>query len=147
MGYYVSGEGNLTIKNKNLPAAYEALMALQDAPDEGKHGGSFSAKETRRWYSWMPEDLRTIPTVQDVFRELGFEVEVDGDTGDVLIGRYDSKMGQEEVFFIAAAPFIEDGEYEWNGEGAEFWKWTFKEGKMFLHTGTRAYTYATVLTA
>jgi hypothetical protein len=51
------------------------------------------------------------------------------------------------VFFIAAAPFIEDGEYEWQGEGAEFWKWTFKEGKMFLHTGTRAYTYATILSA
>jgi hypothetical protein len=147
MGYYVSGEGSLTIKNKNLPAAYEALMALQDAPDEGKHGGSFSATETRRWYSWMPEDLRTIPTVQDVFRELGFEVEVDGDTGDVLIGRYDSKMGQEEVFFIAAAPFIESGEYEWQGEDGVFWKWSFHEGKMFHLDGTRSYGHASIVSA
>jgi hypothetical protein len=147
MGYYVSGEGNLTIKNKNLPAAYAALMALQNAPDEKKGGGSFSATETRRWFSWMPEDLTTIPTVQDVFRELGFEVEVDGDTGDVLIGNYDSKIGDEETFFIAAAPFIESGEYEWKGEDGEFWKWTFHEGKMFHHTGTRAYTHATIVSA
>jgi len=147
MGYYVSGEGNLTIKNANLPAAYAALMALQNAPDEVKHGGSFSATETRRWFSWMPEDLTTIPTVQDVFRELGFEVEVDGDTGDVLIGNYDSKIGDEETFFIAAAPFIESGEYEWKGEDGEFWKWTFHEGKMFHHTGTRAYTHATIVSA
>lgn len=145
MGYYVSGEGNLTIKNANLPAAYAALMALQNAPDKMKHGGSFSAKETRRWFSWMPEDLTTIPTVQDVFRELGFEVEVDGDTGDVVIGNYDSKIGDEETFFAAAAPFIESGEYEWKGEDGEFWKWTFHDGKMFHVSGIRAYANASIV--
>lgn len=145
MGYYVSGEGNLTIKNANLPAAYAALMALQNAPDEVKHGGSYSAKETRRWFSWMPEDLTTIPTVQDVFRELGFEVEVDGDTGDVVIGNYDSKIGDEETFFAAAAPFIESGEYEWKGEDGEFWKWTFHDGKMFHVVGARNYGNAYIV--
>jgi hypothetical protein len=145
MGYYVNGNGQLRIKAENLPAAYAALMALQDAPDEMKHGGSYSAKETRKWFSWMPEDLRTIPTVQDVFIELGFEVEVDSDTGDVLIGNYDSKMGQEEVFFAAAAPFIENDEYEWTGEGGEFWKWSFTDGKMFHLSGTRSYSHASIV--
>ena len=147
MGYYVSGQGQLRIKNANLPAAYEALMALQDAPNENKHGGSYSAAETRYWYSWMPEDLRTIPTVQDVFRELGFEVEVEGESGDVLIGNYDSKMGQEEVFLAAAAPFIEDGEYEWVGEDNAFWKWSFHGGKMFHLQGTRAYSHSSLVSA
>jgi len=147
MGYYVNGNGQLRIKAENLPAAYAALMALQDAPDENKQGGSFSAKETRRWYSWMPEDLRTIPTVQDVFIELGFEVEVEGDTGDVLIGNYDSKMGQEEVFFAAAAPFIEDGDYEWQGEDGAFWKWSFTDGKMFYLSGRRSYDHASIVSA
>lgn len=147
MGYYVSGQGQLRIKNANLPAAYEALMALQDAPNENKHGGSYSAAETRYWYSWMPEDLRTIPTVQDVFRELGFEVEVEGESGDVLIGNYDSKMGQEEVFFAAAAPFIESDEYEWTGEDGDFWKWSFTDGKMFYLSGTRSYSHASLVSA
>jgi len=147
MGYYVSGQGQLRIKNANLPAAYEALMALQDAPNENKHGGSYSAAETRYWYSWMPEDLRTIPTVQDVFRELGFEVEVEGESGDVLIGNYDSKMGQEEVFLAAAAPFIENDEYEWTGEDGDFWKWRFADGKMFYLSGTRSYSHASLVSA
>ena len=145
MGYYVNGNGQLRIKAENLPAAYAALMALQDAPDENKQGGSFSAKETRRWYSWMPEDLRTIPSVQDVFIELGFEVEVESNTGDVLIGNYDSKMGQEEVFFAAAAPFIENDEYEWTGEDGDFWKWSFADGKMFHLSGTRSYSHASIV--
>lgn len=148
MGYYVNGNGELRIKNANLPAAYEALMALQDAPDENKHGGSWDASgKTHSWYSWMPEDLRTIPTVQDVFRELGFEVEVEGESGDVLIGNYDSKSGQEEVFLAAAAPFIEDGEYEWVGEDNEFWKWSFHGGKMFHLQGTRAYSHSSLVSA
>lgn len=148
MGYYVNGSGELRIKNANLPAAYEALMALQDAPDEDKNGGSWdSSGKTHSWYSWMPENLRTIPTVQDVFRELGFEVEVEGESGDVLIGNYDSKMGQEEVFFAAAAPFIEDGEYEWVGEDNEFWKWSFHDGKMFHLQGTRAYSHSSLVSA
>ena len=148
MGYYVSGEGWLRIKNENLPAAYEALMALNDAPAEAKRGGSWGGGvegRTAAWFSWMPADLRTIPTTQDVFRELGFEVEVDGKTGDVLIGHYDNKTGQEDVFFAAAAPFIEDGEYEWQGEDGEFWKWQFVGGKMFHVSGTRSYSHASLV--
>lgn len=143
MGYYVNGEGELTIKKECLNYAYEAMMALQEKPAEGKRGGGGG----KAWYSWMPEDLRTIPTVQDVFRELGFEVEVEGESGDVLIGNYDSKMGQEEVFFAAAAPFIEDGEYEWKGEDGEFWKWSFHGGKMFYLSGTRSYSHASLVSA
>ena len=39
MGYYVSGNGQLRIKKDNLDKAYEALIALQSAPDEAKMGG------------------------------------------------------------------------------------------------------------
>jgi hypothetical protein len=141
MGYYVSGNGELRIKAENLGKAYEALMALQDAPDKAKRGGSYSANERRYWFSWMPEDLRTIPDTKSVFAELGFEVESD-ENGDLLIRCYDNKTGQEEVFFAAAAPFIEEGEYEWQGEDGEFWKWSFHDGKMWLHTGSRSYTHA-----
>ena len=146
MGYYVNGNGELRIKAENLDKAYEALMALQDAPDKAKRGGSYSANERRYWFSWMPEDLRTLPDTKAVFAELGFEVDSD-ENGDLLIRCYDNKTGQEEVFFAAAAPFIEEGEYEWQGEDGEFWKWTFHDGKMWLHTGTRAYTHASPVEA
>ena len=34
MGYFVKGTGDVRISKENLAAAYDALMALQDAPDE-----------------------------------------------------------------------------------------------------------------
>ena len=142
MGYYVSGNGELRIKKENLDKAHEALMALQDAPPKAKRGGSSGGdKAPRFWYSWMPEDLRTLTDTKAVFAELGFEVS-DNEDGDLLISCYDNKTGQEDVFFAAAAPFIEEGEYDWTGEDGEFWRWEFRDGKMFLLSGQRIYTHS-----
>jgi len=139
MGYYVSGNGSLRIKSENLGKAYEALMALQDAPSKAKRGGSSGGSEAPRfWYSWMPEDLRTLADTKAVFAELGFEV-VDDESGDLLIRCYDSKSGQEDVFIAAAAPFIEDGEYEWTGEDSDFWLWKSEDGRMYVRYGKREY--------
>lgn len=140
MGYYVEGNGYLVIKKENLAAAHEAIMALQDAPDSAKRGGAYfsGGKQTASWYSWMPEDLRTLPDTRSVFETLGFEIE-ESDNGDIVIGHYDSKIGQEEVFFAAAAPFIEDGGYEWTGEDSAFWTWEFIGGTMFRREGHRSY--------
>jgi hypothetical protein len=146
MGYYVNGNGELRIKAENLGKAYEALMALQDAPDKAKRGGSSGGSEAPRfWYSWMPEDLRTLPDTKSVFGQLGFEVLGD-ENGDLLIRCYDNKMGQEEVFFAAAAPFIESGDYEWKGEDGDFWAWEFEGGKMFVRYGRRTYGDAEEIT-
>ena len=146
MGYYVSGNGSLRIKAENLGKAYEALMALQDAPPKAKRGGSSGGSEAPRfWYSWMPEDLRTLPDTKSVFAQLGFEV-VDDENGDLLIRCYDNKTGQEEVFFAAAAPFIESGDYEWKGEDGDFWAWEFEDGKMFVRYGRRTYGDAEEIT-
>ena len=134
MGYYVSGEGEMVIKKENLAAAYEAMMALQDKPDAGKRGGGGG----KAWFSWMPDDLRTIPNAAEVFSKLGFEVLEDDEF--IVIGRYDSKNGQEDVFIAAAAPFIEDTEYDWTGEDGEFWRWEFIGGKMYCREGKRSWS-------
>ena len=140
MGYYVNGNGALRIKAENLDKAYEALMALQDAPPKAKRGGSSGGgQEPRYWYSWMPEDLRTLADTQAVFSELGFETRIEEPTGDLIITCYDNKSGQEDVFFAAAAPFIEDDEYEWTGEDNDFWLWKFEDGRMFVRYGKREY--------
>jgi len=129
----------MRIKKENLDAAYKALMALQDLPDEAKGGGSSGGgKMTRRWFSWMPEFLTTLTTTKEVFEELGFEVAEDKD-GNIDIARYDNKTGQEDIFVAAAAPFIEDTEYEWIGEDGEFWLWVFEGGTMYVRFGNREY--------
>lgn len=139
MGYYVNGNGQLRIKKENLGKAYDALMALQDAPPKAKRGGRSGGGEAPRfWYSWMPENLRTLTDTKAVFAELGFEVN-DDENGDLVIGGYDNKTGQEDVFFAAAAPFIEEGDYEWTGEDGVFWKWEFYDGKMYSRGGGRMY--------
>jgi hypothetical protein len=85
----------------------------------------------------MPADLRELADTKAVFEQLGFETM--DHHGDLVITCYDNKSGQEEVFFAAAAPFIEDGEYEWTGEDGAFWEWTFVEGKMYQRDGIREY--------
>ena len=141
MGYYVNGNGHLVIKKENLAAAYEALMALNDAPASAKRGGSYSGGEQHSsWFSWMPADLRELPDTKSVFERLGFET-MDYD-GGLVITCYDNKSGQEEVFFAAAAPFIENGSYEWTGEDGAFWQWEFVDGKMYQRDGIRDYLEA-----
>jgi hypothetical protein len=136
MGYYVSGSGNVRIKKDDLGKAYEAMMALQERTDL-MGGGSYSAEKTTKFFSWMPENLRTIPNAKDVFLSLGFEVQ-DEDDGGILIFAYDSKIGDERWFFAAAAPFM-SGEFEWTGEDGEKWKWMFEDDKMIEWTGVNVH--------
>jgi hypothetical protein len=140
MGYYVKGTGNVLISKENLAAAYDALMALQDAPDESKSGGAWSGGTyTQRWYSWMPADLRSLPDTKAVFDELGFDT-VYQENGDLLIIAYDNKTGQEELFFAAAAPFITtNSEMYWEGEDGLLYKWEFVDGKMIWLDGYANY--------
>jgi len=136
MGYYVSGNGNVRIKKDELGKAYEAMMALQERTDL-MGGGSYSKEKTTKFFSWMPEYLRTIPNAKEVFLALGFEVQ-DEDDGGILIFAYESKIGDEKWFFAAAAPFM-SGEFEWTGEDGERWKWMFEDGKMIEWTGVNVH--------
>lgn len=132
MGYYINTEDiNITIPKGKVDAAYKAVIALGDMPNEMKRGGS----STERWFSWMPGDLTTLLTFEDVFTSLGFEVEVK-ENGDIALGHYSSKLGQEDLFCDAIAPFVTDGSYcVWKGEDDTYWKWTYSDGKMLVTDG------------
>jgi hypothetical protein len=139
MGYYITGHGQLKVKAEDLDKAYQAMLTLQDRNDL-KSGGSWSGgQEIEKWYSWMPADLRTIPSAAEIFRALGFELD-EGDDG-ITIYSYDSKIGDERHFFAAAAPYIQ-GEFDWTGEDGEFWRWTFHSGRMMEAFGVKAYDHA-----
>jgi hypothetical protein len=141
MGYFVSGSGEFTIPASNIKAAYEAVVALNDVPNAAKHGGTWSAgKEESRHFSWLPTDLRTIPTLQEIFTEMGFEV-WDNETDGLTIHNFpNNKSGQEELFAAAVAPFVNSGGYFiWDGEDGEYWKWVFNNSEMSVHEGVREY--------
>lgn len=131
MGY------NVTIKHSTavIPKENrdEVLQIWKDLNkpenDHLKRGGAYrdGAKHTS-WYSWMPANYdETVETVEDVLTELGFDTVLDP-YGNVLICNYDSKRGQEDLFFKHAAHLIK-GEILWEGEDGDTWVWHL--GKQF----------------
>lgn len=140
MGYYVS----INSSHWALPLEHEAaaLQALKDLnkPENNhlKRGGSYTGGEKNaHWFSWMDADYdQKYHYVKDILEALGFECFRDSQTGDLHILHYDGKIGQEELFLHALAPFVRDGSFiEWTGEDGARWRYRFEGGEMFADDG------------
>lgn len=144
MGYYVEITGSdFRLPKDKLDEAYELMCALNER-DDLKHGGMWGGGGTdgdshrpagqsfhpAKWFSWMPADYPSkCKDAADIFRELGFEIEQDGD-GIKVIG-YDNKIGQEHLFFEAIGHLVEEGSYiTWRGEDNDIWRWFFDGSRM-----------------
>jgi hypothetical protein len=145
MGYYAT----LDFSSVKIPLsaekdALEAVYRLDKAAHHLKLGGSYGGeRDGVKWFSWMPEDLRTLTTLEDLLQTLGFRTHESD--GAIHVDGYDSKVGQEELFFFALAPFIEPNHskdflamanepasMEWTGEDGSKWRWTFQDGEMIV---------------
>lgn len=156
MGYYVETMGtNAKISAGNLQAAYEAMCAINETQHDKKHGGGFVghgvsngkpqysqsvSPDNTKWFSWMEWNYdETCDSAQEILDMLGFDTYMMG--GDLIISGYSNKMGQEELFFQAAAPFIEpvagdEPSYiEWRGDEGEMWRWEFHDGELTERIG------------
>lgn len=150
MGYYIDGYGELTIKADNTAAAYQAVCRL-NADDSIKNGGQYPATQTKpadsrslgnpnKWFSWMPWNYdETCATVAEVFQEVDFDVRTEPN-GDVIIGDYSTKTGNESEFLDAIAPYVEPGTYDWVGEDGSRWRDVYSDGKRNELTGTIVYS-------
>ena len=136
MGYYATGTGSIKIAGKNIAEAYNAMVQLNKY-DHLKGGGTYSGKGWHsRHFSWMPEDLSTIPSCGEMLQALGFEITVDGADGTIVVSCYDSKVGDEATFLAAIAPWVKDESYfEWVGEDGDQWRWSFVKGEMYVQNG------------
>lgn len=137
MGYYVNTEDiNIVIPKDLLEPAYKAVLAMNEN-DDLKRGGSFGPKSERKcWFSWMPEDLSTLPDLKAVLLDLGFEDTNYNANGDLVLGHYNNKTGQEDLFLHTIAPFVEEGSYAiWKGEDNAFYKWEFDGDAMKVIPG------------
>jgi hypothetical protein len=152
MGYYVNlASSNVVVKKEHLDAAYKAMIELNDH-DGLKRGGSSTGK---KWFSWMPEDIAAeCPDAQSVLECLGFTTEIRSN-GDLWISGYDSKIGQEELFLKAIAPYVGvvdwhiqenpvnsepyNPQMEWVGEDGEFWMHVFKNNTLYTAAGEKTY--------
>lgn len=132
MGYYINiVDCDFRIPQEKLGDAYQAMCELNKR-DDLKRGGTLGADGTRkRWFAWMhPNYPETCSNAIEILEALGFHISTN-EEGDVTRLEYDSKIGQEELFLEAIAPFVEHGSYiDWVGEDNERWRYLFEDGVM-----------------
>ena len=153
MGYYVTlDNSDVMIPTDNIDAAFEAVKELNGC-NQLKRGGRYGGVATPKpegskslgtpdkWFAWMEWNYdETCESLAEVLEMIGFEVETN--EHGIFITWYDSKSGDEEVFFKALAPFIEDGGMmEWSGEEGCKWAWKFSDGEMLVGSGTVHYDF------
>jgi len=140
MGYYI----RIVDCSFTVPETPEVLAAIHEMDtkyDHIKRGGSYSAGNIeKKWFSWMPEDLSTLKSVEAVLKALGFDCGTramsDGTKTVDIIG-YDSKVGQEDLFLAVIAPFVSEGSFiEWIGEEGERWRNRVHEGRLTVQNST-----------
>lgn len=152
MGYFVDGDGTITIKNTDKTKAYQAMIALNQR-DDLKHGGSSGGQHGARnprprgldhhpdkWFSWLKADYPSIcPDFESVLEHLGFEVQgVDHDDSTTYRLYYSSKTGQEGLFLETISPWI-TGKIEWSGEDGNRWLQEFASGSVTTKKGRVVY--------
>jgi hypothetical protein len=147
MGYNVNLIGsNFVIPKDRLEDAFEAMKALNQR-DDLKGGGAYGPLPDgtygtiEKFFSWMPADYdKTMTSAAQILKELGFDLS-ERDDGSISIEGYDSKIGDENHFIEAIAPFVEDGSYlEWEGEDGAHWRILVREGRAVAQTGHIEYT-------
>jgi hypothetical protein len=125
MGYNVTiKHSTATIPKKNCEDVLQIWKDLNKPEnDHLKRGGAYrDGKKHTAWYSWLNANYDlTVTSVEDVLTELGFETVLDHE-GNVLICEYDSKRGQEELFFKRVAHLM-TGQIQWEGEDGGTWVW------------------------
>ena len=146
MGYYIrTPQTSFAIRTENISRFFDLvdnLMSDENVEENG-HGGSYSdGRKTNSWYSWVKTDAvrRAISDreIRRVFEEWGYDLEhtIEGSDGvthfylDIREGN--AKIGDEEKFFAAIAPIVEDGSFiDVVGEDDGKWRWMWENGKFF----------------
>lgn len=137
MGYHVTIiKGGIVIPKDKLQDAYEACVALNDQ-DDIKSGGCLPKTDSKdgwnpnKWFSWMPHDFPDkYKTLKEVVEALGFFTE-DWTEGELYIHGYDSKIGDEEHFLRAIAPYVNSGAtLDWAGDDCNWWRYKFNNGSV-----------------
>lgn len=143
MGYYVdTGEQSIIIKKDQFDNCYKAMCELNSQNDL-KRGGCWRPNgdevktkhekwDEDKWFSWLPWNYpETCKDFIAILHEIGFENLNYDEEGNLIGFYYSNKTGQEDLFFIAIAPYITKDSYiNWRGEGGEMWQWYFDGEKM-----------------
>ena len=134
MGYYVDIlNSDLVIPEKNQAEILKRWKNLNNPKNNHlKQGGSWSGgKQAQAWFSWMPADYdKTAQNIETILELMGFAYEKQ-DNGNIKVTGYDSKTGQEKLFFDTIEDLIPAGKtVEWHGEDGTLFNWFFDGKKL-----------------
>jgi hypothetical protein len=115
MGYCVDWEVNISVPANKMQKCLEAINELmKPANVEAKgSGGSYSNGGcTEKWYAWVtnPPNNR-YETLKEAFEGWGFPCEFMKEIALVCDCCESEKLGQQELFLEAIAPFVEADSY------------------------------------
>lgn len=134
MGYHVTlTDSDVVLPKENHQEILSRWHEMNDKRhDSVKSGGSYSGGRTMsKNYSWMPTDYeKTTHTPQQVLEHLGFDFS-ENTKGDIVIQGYESKTGQEDLFFKEIGNLVTaGGVMKWEGEDDASYAWFFDGKKM-----------------
>ena len=131
MGYCIKmTDNNFIIKKSNFEKALKDLKGVF-IPENMTCYDYFNGKKHPH-FSWV--NTRTVldsTTLEEAMTEIRNEpiYNVNGDICNVEFTG--EKYGDENVFFSAIAPYVEDGSYlAFKGEDGSEWTWNFNNGKV-----------------
>ena len=117
MGYEISVDhAEIHIKKENFGSVLNAIASIPHR------------------MAWTElKDIQRIAKSGDIgemFEHLGWPVEFDSE-GNIVRMEFDSsKMGDEEVWLGAIAPYAESGCIQVRGEDGDLWRWVLSGGKL-----------------
>jgi hypothetical protein len=117
MGYEISVDhAEIHIKKENFGSVLNAIASIPDR------------------MAWTElKDIQRIAKSGDItkmFEHLGWPVEFDSE-GNIIRMEFDSsKIGDEEVWLGAIAPYVESGCIQVRGEDGDLWRWVLSGGKL-----------------
>lgn len=125
MGYYMDMTyAVFHMKKENFGKALEALKAV--FIPENMTCKDFVYGEERPHFSWVDtEKVLRSQLIEDALEAIRWDVgfNSNGDIDDIVFTG--EKLGDDEIFFDAIAPYVEEGSYiEMHGE-TEDWRWVF----------------------
>jgi hypothetical protein len=127
MGYYVeTTEMYAVIPADRMDDAYRRLCALNHSPTADKHGGAIQGgKIVSSYFSWMEADYdEKYKDAVEILNQVGFTDTYTDENGDLVLGGYNNKTGDEDQFINSISPcFTEDSFINWRGEDAEMYRW------------------------
>ena len=134
MGYCMNQQNSsFNIKPENEQKALEAIQALAYRVEVDGSGGSYSGgKKTEAWYSWVTtREFVEAKSLSAAIQAWNWETEEDVDGNIVDIDFIGEKLGQDDVFLHAIAPYVEAGSFiEMSGEDGALWRWVFDGNEM-----------------